>query len=217
MFAREPDEPPGDKGHSLRDIFFAEEGDEIAATVGTVSIMLLQGSASKEVRIDHPFRSGDRFRFAVSANRGGWLYILHRSSAGAAQQLWPQKTRKEGIPRHHEIKAWQTLLIPPRPGLFVFDEDTGQEEFTIAIRSKRSAPDLTSLDIGEPEQPTDPVRDKQPTGNIVIRGNLFGRGAIRGIAFDPGIPDGDPRLYFREATGDADTTAIVTFRLRHAE
>ena len=63
----------------------------------------------------------------------------------------------------------------------------------------------------------DPANDKQPTGNIVIRGNLFGGGTIRGIVFDPGIDDSDPRLYFREAAADADTTAIVTFQLRHAE
>jgi hypothetical protein len=184
--------------------------------VGTVSIMLVEGFGSREVRVDHPFRSGDRFRFAVSANRGGWLYILHKSSTGKAQQLWPRVTANDGTPQHQEIAGGQEYLIPPRPGMFVFDEETGQEEFIVAIRPTRGAPDLASLDMTTSVPQADPVTDEQPAGNIIIR-DPFGGGTIRGIAFDPGDDDGDPRLYFREATGDADTTAIVTFQLQHAE
>jgi hypothetical protein len=219
----------------LRDVYSSEESGKASVMVGSLSIMLVEFSGYKEVRIDHPFRAGDRFRFAVSSNGGGWLYILHRSPTGKAQQLWPQKDAQTGFAPHLEVKAGQTYLIPPSPGVFIFDEEVGQEEFIVAIRSRKKAPDLSLLEAVAPSaspgigketlagaQPQDTIEissrpRKKTIGNIAIRGDPFGGGTTRGIFFDPGTDDPDPRLYFSAALDDTATSAIVKFKLRHRE
>ena len=218
---------------SLRDLYRGNASDEASVMVGSLSIMLIDGSGSKEVRVDHPFRAGNRFRFVVSSNNDGWLYILHRSPDGKAQQLWPQQSAQAGLSKHSQIKAGQSYLIPPSPGAFRFDEEVGQEEFIVAIRSQKKAPDLSLLtaaappptpevhtqSVAEPQNPgeTNPRPRKKTTGNIAIRGDPFGGGATRGILFAPGTDDPDPRLYFSTALSGSATSAMVKFKLRHRE
>lgn len=218
---------------NLRDVYYGEQSDGVSAMVGSLSIMLVESSGYKEVRVDHPFRAGDRFRFVVSSNGGGWLYILHRSPTGKAQQLWPQQDARAGFASHLEVKTGQSYLIPPSPGVFIFDEEVGQEEFIVAIRSRKEAPDLSLLEAAT-SSPTPGIGTKtsaetQPqvrieassrprkktTGNIAIRGDPFSGGTTRGIFFDPGTDDPDPRLYFSAALGDTATSAVVKFKLRH--
>ncbi len=194
-----------DESYNLRGVFYLKDNVEASAMVARVSIMLIESVGSREVRLDHPFHSGDRFRFVVSSNHDGWLYILHRSLSGRAQQLWPQKGSEAGASQYQEVKAGQTYLIPPSPGIFVFDEEVGQEEFIVAIRSQETAPEIGS----SPGMKT--------IGNIVIRGDPLSGGTFRGTYFDPGTDDPDPSLYFSAAPGDAATKAMVKFKLRHAK
>jgi hypothetical protein len=202
----------------LRDAFLRGEGGEASKLIARVSVMLVQSSGAREVRVDHPFRSGDRFRFAVTSNRRGWLYVFHRSSSGRLEQLWPAKAA--GFPQQQEVKAGQSYLIPPSPATFDFDYEAGDEEFTIAIRSQDTPPnvlvmDATGLTRATPASGAPP--SKKTTANIVIRGDPFDGGSSRGVTLDPGTDDPDPHLYFSAASGDDGTKAIIRFTLRHAK
>ncbi|MEN8165970.1 MAG: DUF4384 domain-containing protein [Pseudomonadota bacterium] len=212
-----------DESSSLRDDFYREGGDDASRMIGSLSIMLIESTGTREVRVDHPFRSGDRFRFAVSSNQPGWLYILHRSATGKAQQLWPQQGSQAGLIPHQEIQVGKRYLVPPSPAKFIFDEEVGQEEFIIAIRSQQMAPDLSVIEETIPSEVPDKVESgasprEETTGNIiVVRGDPFTGDTTRGVFFDPGTDDADPRLYFSAAPGDDATKAIVKFKLRHAQ
>jgi len=230
--ARQPEKEESEREEplDLRAVFYDAEDSAASGMVASLSIMLIEPSGSREVRLDHPFHSGDRFRFVVSSNRDGWLYILHRSPTGTVQQLWPQRDPQKGSPRHQEVEAGESYLIPPHPGAFVFDEEVGQEEFIVAICSEQTAPNLSLLDapvpglspstgIQSPIGAADAVAAassprRKTTGNIVIR-DVFSGGTTRGIYFDPGTDDSDPRLYFSTAGADGATKAMLRFRLRH--
>lgn len=217
------------KSLNLRDVFYSKENTEVSALVARVSIMLIDSSGSREVRVDHRFRSGDRFRFLVSSNHAGWLYILHRSPTGKVKQLWPRQDPKTVPVTHQKIEVGQSYLIPPSPGKFFFGGETGEEEFIVAVQSQKTPPDPEFLETVAPEQPSStgtsalaqtsdnaagaPPR-KKTTGNIVIRYPYNG-GLTRTTFFDPGTEDSDPRLYFSTATGNGATAAIVKFKLRH--
>lgn len=229
---------PPDRGDSmygkslnLRDVFYSDESTEVSPLVARVSIMLIDSSGSREVRVDHQFRSGDRFRFLVSSNHAGWLYILHRSPTGKVKQLWPRQDSKTGSVTNQKIEVGQSYLIPPSPGKFFFGGEAGQEEFIVAVQSQKTPPDLELLEAVAPEQLSStgtsvlgqtsdsatfaPPR-KKAIGNIVIREPHSGE-LTRTTFFDPGTEDSDPRLYFSTATGDGATAAIVKFKLRHAK
>jgi hypothetical protein len=114
--------------------------------VGRLAVLRLDNEVAREVHVSHPFRSGDRFRFVVSSNQGGWLYLLHRSAGGEPELLWP-RVEPGNPPRHlddNRVQARQETLVPPPPGSFVFDEEVGTEHFFVVLRPSREPPRLFS-------------------------------------------------------------------------
>jgi len=219
--ATDPENPLQGESSNLRNAFYEKNAPDAAAMVGKVSIMLIEPAGDREVRVDYPFRTGDRFRFVVSSNLKGWLYIIHQSPSGKAQQLWPQTTH-DGAMSDQEIKPGERYLIPPAPARFYFDEDVGLEDFIIAIRSQQKAPNLNLLASGALASNQGGIENKtspkmKTTGNIIVRGNPFTGSATRSVFFDPGTNDTDPGLYFSAAPGDDATNAMVKFRLRHKQ
>jgi hypothetical protein len=203
---------------SLKGVFFDPgkanpAGIEI---VGQLGIILLKEDGPQPVRVDYRFRSGDRFRFKVTSNKSGWLFIFHTSPAGKLEQLWPRDHQKM------ELAAAQSYDIPPSPAAFRFDQEMGQELFYVAIRSDNKTPDLnTSVQKANlsPKQfqkkTTNTEKPKTEIVNFYIK-DPFG-GASRGVQFDPGTTDSDLSLYFSSCPQDDKAGAIIQFQLKHGE
>ena len=225
--------------HTLRDVFFSTVDTNESKLVGKVGLMKVAPLATQQVAMDHVFSSGEKFRFLISANRSGYLYILHRSLEGEVSQLWPRPEKTNGF----RIEADRTYTIPNNPGVLVFDDSIGNEQFYIAVRSAPKVPDLshfagtTIVNADDQSGTTNHAEESQPENRVVgappggmtainnqpdttvvewvIRGDPFGEGATRGVVFDPGNKDDDLYRYFSAAPGDADTKAMVQIMLKH--
>jgi Domain of unknown function (DUF4384) len=203
----------------LRGVFLGKEDDPVQAhrIVGRLAILLKTDNGFQRVRSDYSFRSGDRFRFEITANQDGWLYVMHAVSGGAWQPLWPARVGANT----NKVKSEQICEIPPAPGIFVFDKDTGNEFFYVVIRSDHTPPgQAASMPVGHTQQPvkTQASPGKAASGetiNFLVR-DPFGE-TTRGVVFDPGKDDSDPYLYFSAAIQDRAKTAKVTFQLHHID
>lgn len=177
----------------------ADVGDR---TVGRLALHLVREEGSEQVGIEHVFRSGDRFRFAITPSRGGWVFVLHRPPAGEAEVLWPPEGVSTPVP------ARTTSEIPPRPQAFAFDEEVGEESFYVVIRA---APDPPPA--GGELRAADGAEEARSEAEAAVR--ALGEGKPRGAFFDPGPQDEDRHVYFAPADDDDGTVAIVELRLRH--
>lgn len=209
---------PEEPGNNIRDVFLSSEAGRAATnrTVGRLGILLKTKDGAERVRPDYPFHTGDKFRLEVTANRNGWLYVLHAAPGGKLKQLWPRSQDD------NTIKAGQTYEIPPSPGVFVFDENVGQEYFYVAIRQKRVAPNLEvqvpagrSMNQTKRTQTSHEKEGNADITNFVIR-DPFGETG-RGVVFDPGAVDSDPYLYFSAVAKDQLNSAMIEFQLKHVE
>jgi Domain of unknown function (DUF4384) len=215
--ANEQKDVTTDQGKELRDVFVGKETASAPShrTIGRLGILLATGENLKQVRPDYSFRSGDHFYLEVTANRDGWLYVLHAAPGGSLKQLWPRRQDD------NTIKSGQTYQVPPKPGVFIFDKDVGQEYFYVAIRPNQTPPKLDALPAQKPLKANSGV-EKAPSKkgtssitNFVVR-DPFGE-AGRGVVFDPGEEDGDPYLYFSAVAEDNLNSAMIEFRLSHAQ
>jgi hypothetical protein len=141
---------------------------------------------------------------------------MHAAPGGDWQQLWPTKLDI------NKVRAEQNYQVPPGPGIFIFDKETGDEFFYIVIRTDRRPPTFGSSI--PPERTTEPPAKvsisaaKTPAGkpiNFLIR-DPFGE-TTRGVVFDPGKDDVDPYLYFSAAPEDTSKSAKIKFQLRHVD
>lgn len=213
--ARPPKEPSAaDQDRGLRGVFFGKDNDPVQShrLVGRLTILLKTGEGTLRVRPDYSFRSGARFRFEITSNRDGWLYVMHAASGGDWQQLWPSQHE------NNKVQADQSYEVPPRPGIFIFDKDTGNEFFYVVVRSDAKPPTLD-----QPNSPTRPTEPAEKTSaaaagkitNFLVR-DPFGE-TTRGVVFDPGKDDVDPYLYFSAAPEDSTKTAKIKFQLHHVD
>lgn len=209
----------GSTESDLRGVFYGTVDDQNSTLVGKVGLALIKPTGTKQVPLDYAFNSGDKFRFLVSSNHDGFLYILHWSSDNNLSQLWPNPESND----HFSIKSIQTYTVPPSPGVFIFDNEIGEEQFYIAVRSEPKVPEPGVLDeivdkvektIAAPD-----IGEKPGTNSVewVIRGDPFGEGSKRGVIFDPGTKDSDPYRYFSAAPDDSSTKAMVQIMLKHRE
>ncbi len=209
---------PATPERDLREDFSGRQDiSKDARTVGRLGLLLV-GSNDRAmlVPVDYKFRTGDIFRFEVTASRPGWLYVLHESPKGKVQQLWPRGKEL------HELQAGQPYVIPPSPARFVFNNEIGQELFYVAIRPDPTPPLLG--DELEPllRQPTatesDSARPRLPTAKItnsMIRDPF--RDSGRAVLFDPGTDDADRYLYFSTVPGAGVAHPKVQFKLQHGD
>ena len=203
---------------ALRGVFLGKDNDSVPSrrVVGRLAILLKTDEGFQRVRSDYSFRSGDRFRFEVTANQDGWLYVMHSVSGSDWEQLWPTKVNT------NKIQSQQSYQIPPAPGIFVFDKDTGSEFFYVVIRSDTKPPLRERSDApatSTKRRTNDPASPSKSspgeTINFLVR-DPFGE-STRGVVFDPGKDDADPYLYFSAALEETTKTAKVKFQLHHRD
>lgn len=217
------DKGPVMSKENLRGVYY-ETGrqDGVEGKIGKLAIELLEETEQTTVRVDHLFRTGDKFRFKVSSNRDGWLYILHRSASEDLRLLWPRlapDTEDEYLDMNR-IKARQTYTVPPGPGFFIFDNEVGDEHFYAVIADERKLPQLTAKDAGRSEVVAS--KDNSGQGRKIINfgvrsGTMTTASPLRGVIYDPGKEDEDPFLYFAAPGGGDGQQVLVEFQLRHQE
>jgi hypothetical protein len=188
--------------------------------VARLAIELTEGSGAKTVRTDHLFRTGDKFRFKVNSNQDGWLYIMHRTAGGEPQLLWPRVTggKQERYLDQNRVEANRPYTVPAAPGLFVFDEEVGDEIFYALIAAERKVPQLAALDAREYKAAPSPATGARKNNilNFAIRsGTAPNAKPLRGVVYDPGREDDDPFLYFSAPSDDDKQPVLVEFRLKH--
>jgi hypothetical protein len=201
--------------NNLRDVFLGTENSpsEGNRLVGRLGILLKTEQGMVVVRPDHAFRSGDRFRLQITANRSGWLHVMHSAAGHKWQQLWPTG---------HEMKrveAGQMYEVPPSPGIFIFDKEIGDELFYVAIRTAPNLPVMKASSAKEPEVGVNAAHaNTSPASQIInfaVR-DPFG-GTTRGVVFDPGKEQSDPYLYFSPESAQGSQDAVIQFQLHHSD
>jgi Domain of unknown function (DUF4384) len=176
---------------------------------GRLALLKVEDGRARQVGAGHPFRSGDQFRFEVTASRDGWLYVLYRPPGGELQQLWPPPSRGAGERDIHRVRAHMPLTIPSANDAFVFDSQVGQEYFYVALQA-HAVPPMAPTGPAAP-RPTEPE-----IVNFSVRGDVDPVGvARRGVVVDPGPKAADLHLYFAPAAGDDGALAVLELRLRH--
>ncbi len=194
--------------------------------VGRLMVQLIQQGTPRRVGIGRVFSSGDTFRFEVSSNRSGWLYVLHRSPGGQPQLLWPRpdNDRPDAYLDANEVEAYQSYLIPPPPGVFEFDAEVGKEQFYVVIRSQPRTPELSAVWPGpgavSPVPEPSPVQSTPQSSQKIVQFSVRGgsgsaEGPMRGVVFVPGGEDGDPNVYFASEAADDSGDVLYEFRLQH--
>ena len=202
----------------LRGVFLGKDNDPVQShrVIGRLAILLKTEEGFRRVRSDYSFHSGDHFRFEVTANQDGWLYVMHSVPGTDWQQLWPGKVDR------NKVESQQSYQIPPAPGIFIFDKDTGSESFYVVIRSDATPPfhggvNESAAHLHRPTK-AEPQSSKPPPGetvNFLVR-DPFGE-STRGVIFDPGKDDEDPYLYFSAPLEDSGKTAKIKFQLHHTD
>jgi Domain of unknown function (DUF4384) len=221
----------------LRGDYYSSEEEGSGAPVGRLSILLLsEEEGSRQVSLHHRFHTGDGFKFVVSSNREGWLYILHRSPGGEPQLLWPLQEEERYL-NLNQVRTGRKLTVPPSPGKFIFDDEVGNEYFYVVIRPERLPPMLSAMDA-LPDSDVEPFAEK-PLGSDSEEGTFIDpkkiqatlspepkqrivqfsiRGSnrpIRGVIFDPGPQDTDPHTYFSTPPEDDFLSNVFEFQLHH--
>lgn len=228
---------PGD----LRGVYLhSGETGSPDAGVGRLALQLVTGGTVSEVSRQHRFRSGDRFRFLVSANREGWLYVLHYSAESPARLLWPPAPGGPGDPGPgaNRLLARVPKPVPSPPAVFVFDEEIGTEHFYVAIRSQPTLPTLSlpaeppqSRPVARPGPPKASPKQTpqsasppapQPTRPGIVQFSVRGMGEgagipSRGVFIDPDPGDADPGTYFSVPPQEQGGNLVFEFQLRHEE
>ncbi len=214
---------PALSNDGLRGVYYGTAKQGAAEDkVGRLAIELLEGSLSTTVRVDHPFRTGDKFRFKVSSNQDGWLYILHRSATEKLGLIWPRMAadNKEEYLDMNRIRANQTYTVPPSPGLFIFDDEVGTEYFSVVVAAERKIPQLAAQDASRSEA----IASTETNGrtkriiNFGVRSTKMPKTqSLRGVLYDPGKQDTDPFLYFATPADDDSAPIFVEFQLKHQE
>ena len=95
---------------------------------------LLQVNANNsgsEVPTDTVFRSGDRVRVKLEANRPGYLYVVQQGSSGRSNLLYPTPDMQPVA-----VEAMQPVTIPSGDNVFEFDEKPGTEQLFIVLSSQ---------------------------------------------------------------------------------
>jgi Domain of unknown function (DUF4384) len=204
----------------LRESFQGASGPSETAAVGRLAVRYLTGGSYRRVRLDHPFRSGDAFQFEVTSNRSGWLFVLHAAPGEQPKLLWPRLGARHGeILDRNEIRAQQSVTVPPDPGFLRFDDRAGPELFYVVIRPEREPPRLGAATAaggsaaGYLASATVPGAGGDAIVQFAVRSGSGG--LMRGVVFDPGTQDPDPSVYFTPAPGDGSQDAVFEFRLTH--
>jgi len=205
----------------LKGVFVGtESGDTHGGSVGRLGVQLIRNGIPQLVRLDNPFRSGDKFRFEVSANRDGWLYVFHKPPTGEPKLLWPRRSEYDSAKYldDHAVRAKQTYVIPASPKVFVFDKEVGAETFYVAITSEKTSPRLTAQGIKEGK--LQPVPRKDAGGNQIVQFRVKnidvpGQAGYIGLKYLPSQQEKDPYVYFSAHPQEGKDLTMIEFKLQH--
>jgi hypothetical protein len=208
-------------GDGLRGLFLSSGSDgKPQQQVGKIAVRLVRGSTEQLVRLDHPFRSGDKIKFEVSSNRNGWLYVLHRQGKKEPTLLWPERQDD------NRVSTGQTIVIPPEK-FIEFDQETGAEYLYVAITEKEGVPRLTAQQVKQrPQAKTakttkkgSPAKNTEATIQLVQIGvRSFDQppgSALTMATTDPGKQHPDKFLYFAALGTDNKGVSVIEFQLQH--
>jgi len=225
--------------NDLRGVYYNPSPEGMKTAVGRLAVLLLtEGSSPRNVSLHHRFHTGESFRFVVSSNQDGWLYILHRSPGGEPQLLWPRVKFGEKMSHldFNRVEAGREVTVPASPGKFTFDDEVGHEYFYAVIRPERRPPKLSAMvssPVSASEAPAEtasPLDDKAPpatkpsqqrppppmAGQKIVQFSVRGsQHPIRGVVYDPGPQDADPHTYFSARPDDSAADIVFEFQLFH--
>ncbi len=224
--------------NDLRGVYYKASQNGLGTGVGRIAVLLLtEGSSPHNVNLHHRFHTGESFRFIVSSNQDGWLYILHRSPGGEPQLLWPRVNFGEKISHldFNRVEAGRETTVPASPGKFTFDDEVGHEYFYAVIRPERRPPELSAVVSAPvagsqaPAETTSREEEKEPpaakpsqerppplAGQKIVQFSVRGpQHPIRGVIYDPGPQDADPHTYFSAHPDDSGADIVFEFQLLH--
>lgn len=111
----------------------------------------------QRVTADRTFRSGDRIKLLLVANRDGYLYLLNIGSTGRSYMLFPHSGMSPG---DNFIRASATYEIP-YSATIRFDENPGQETLLLMLSPKPMG------DLPPGPDPRTPTLNAEDTGRLV--------------------------------------------------
>jgi hypothetical protein len=85
--------------------------------------------SKQRVTTDRVFRSGDRIKLTLTANRPGYLYLLNIGSSGRSRMLYPHARMR---PEENYIQA-NTAVEVPQGGAIRFDDTVGEETLLLML------------------------------------------------------------------------------------
>ena len=108
------------------------------AVVVHVGLQAITEAGAKAVALDHPLKTGDRFRLTVRPDQDGYLYLYYRKGETAGTRLWPAGAGA------HPVAADQEVTVPASGNLRV-TSDPGTDTIQLFFaRTPLSDPDSLS-------------------------------------------------------------------------
>jgi len=130
---------PNNLDLNSRGVSYIKSGaNNLNQLVGNLSILLINNGIARQISSSYKFKSGNQFKFKISANKEGYVYIFHESKSAGGKMLWPDDDSVEMGNNH--IKAGKQILFPPGNDSFVFDKSSENEWFYIAISQQKKVP-----------------------------------------------------------------------------
>ena len=185
------------------------------------------GEEYREVDPDTVFHSGDRIRVAAQSNDEGYLYIVMKGTSGSWKVLFPSAEVADGSNR---VGSGRQTLIPPPPGRFAFDEQSGEERLFIVL-SRHPEPSLEQLiySLGSrsptPAEAKDEPKQLLMTLNVppvddALVGRLRSQVYARDLVFEK-VDDSTPgdkkekAVYVVNPTGGPESRLVADVTLKH--
>jgi hypothetical protein len=181
-------------------------------------------NSTTEVPSSTVFHSGDRIRFSIEPNAGGYLYIINQGSSGTWKPMFPSPEIDDGS---NQVEGFHPYTMPPK-SRFAFDTTAGTENLFIVL-SRQPEPDLEKMiyslqggkSAAKKEEPTRMDKSVVMAANIenpmVERmRNAYGRDLIV-EKVDPSTPGDrhETAVYVVNPTGSPDSRVVVDLHLVH--
>ena len=206
-----------------------QESDEV---VGRIVINLIRDGIAQRVSLTRPFRSGERFQFEVTANRDGWVWVIHKSPRGDLQLLWPPAGARGLVETSNQIRARVPQLIPADPDSIEFDQEVGIEEFFIAISRGPDPLDPSSVvQLPTPSRSAPGARETLAApgaenagatapgaldfSNIDLR--KLASESTRGVVLRPSAKSSNPYTYFAPSSTKTSRPAVIYVQVIHVQ
>ncbi len=185
-------------------------------------VVMDENGKDREVATNHPFRSGDRFRFSFEINRDTYVYVINRTQTSATAPVTAgyqaKRIKRPQLSEPHllfptsqagnnnRLASNKAHVVPSR-GSFVMDDQNGLEKLYVVISDKRlDFSDFFNAASGE-------LRTSANPRTTVLQAKLDG---WKGNAVVELVPKGITyQVDSYGATVDASKPAVVEIDLKH--